>query len=167
MLIDDVSASTGSVRYRLAEPADGRALARLRWEFHVEDHDDPAVDDLGAFTDRFLEFWGVALAERRWTVWVAEIDARIAANVWIYLIDKVPRPVAGPTALGYVTNVYAVPGRRDQGVGAGLLTRVITWATEQELELLMVWPSERSVPFYERAGFRPSDEILELHLRGS
>ncbi len=41
---------------------------------------------------------------------------------------------------------------------------MIDWALEQRLELLIVWPSERSVSFYRRAGFAPSAEMLELHL---
>lgn len=63
-----------------------------------------------------------------------------------------------------MTSVYALPEVRNQGIGSLLLRRVIEWAKEQRLELLLLWPSERSVPFYERAGFVRSPDALELHL---
>lgn len=62
-----------------------------------------------------------------------------------------------------MTNVYAEPGVRNQGVGSLLMERVIGWARQQRLELLIVWPSERASSFYQRAGFVPSAEALELH----
>lgn len=151
------------MQYRLATPTDGLSLARLRWEFHVEDHNDPPAEDLATFTHSFLSFWERAIEERRWLAWVAETDGVIVANVWVFLIDKVPWPLPGPTFMGYLTNTYTVPEARNRGVGSELMCRVSTWAAEQDLELLIVWPSERSAPFYKRAGFEPSDETMELH----
>ena len=45
------------------------------------------------------------------------------------------------------------------------MTHVLAWATEQDLESLIVWPSEASVRFYERAGFRGSPDMLEYSVR--
>jgi hypothetical protein len=42
---------------------------------------------------------------------------------------------------------------------------VIRWARAEDLELLMVWPSEASVDFYGRAGFERDPEALVLALR--
>lgn len=50
-------------------------------------------------------------------------------------------------------------------MGSALLDRVKAWAAERDLELLIVSPSERSVPFYARAGFGPDNEFRVLHLR--
>jgi hypothetical protein len=36
---------------------------------------------------------------------------------------------------------------------------------DRELDVLFVWPSEQAVPFYERAGFRADNEILECQIR--
>lgn len=155
--VDDQSA----VSYRVAGLEDGEALARLRWEFHVEDHhDDEGLDDLETFTERFVAFW--QQADRRWTVWIAERGDRIIGNVWLFLVDKVPRLVAGPASMGYLTNVYATPRARNQGLGAELIRLATDWARDQDLELVVVWPSEQSVPLYERAGFSPSEEAFEF-----
>jgi hypothetical protein len=45
------------------------------------------------------------------------------------------------------------------------MTHVLQWAKEQELESLIVWPSEASVGFYARAGFRGSLDMLEYEVR--
>ena len=152
------------VRYRLATTADGPALAQLRWEFYIEDHRDPPAEDPATFTASFISFWERAIEERRWFAWVADRDDVIVANVWVFLIDKVPSPLPGATSLGYLTNTYTVPEARNSGVGSELMRHVSVWAKDQRLELLIVWPSEQSAPFYERAGFELSDESMELRL---
>lgn len=166
MAIRDEHGESGfdQLRVRLASPEDGLSLAKLRWRFHVEDHDATAMDDPESFNQRFLAFWEEAISDGRWRVWVAERGGEIVANVWVFLIDKVPRPVASPATMGYLTNMYTVPEARNQGLGAELLRRVTDWAEERQLELLVVWPSSRSVSFYKRAGFRPNNEVLELHI---
>ena len=45
------------------------------------------------------------------------------------------------------------------------MKRVKEWAKEQDLELLIVWPSDRAVTFYERSGFTPENDIMQLVLR--
>lgn len=79
-------------------------------------------------------------------------------------MPKLPRPSAPPGAWGYVTNVYTLPEWRNRRVASELLRRVIEWARAERLELLIVWPSERSVEFYERAGFSTENEVMELLL---
>ncbi|MDX1613491.1 MAG: hypothetical protein R3300_04220 [Candidatus Promineifilaceae bacterium] len=39
------------------------------------------------------------------------------------------------------------------------------WARQQEFKLLIVYPSARAVPFYQREGFKGQPEVLELKLR--
>jgi GNAT superfamily N-acetyltransferase len=77
----------------------------------------------------------------------------------------VPKPNRLDDALGYVTNVYTRPACRGHGIGAYLMTHVLQWAKEHALESLIVWPSETSVGFYERAGFRGSTDMLEYAVR--
>jgi GNAT superfamily N-acetyltransferase len=57
------------------------------------------------------------------------------------------------------------PAYRGQGIGTQLMTHVLAWAREQDLESLIVWPSAASVRFYERAGFRGSSDMLEYSVR--
>ncbi len=143
-------------RVRQATLADAAELARLRWDF--------SPDEVAASSQPFAEFLRAALAGDGWAIWVAERDGRLVANVYVRLVPKVPRPGRFGAVYGYVTNVYAEPDARNQGIGSAVLDAAIAWARERRLEFLIVWPAEESVRFYERAGFRRSEDALELHL---
>jgi GNAT superfamily N-acetyltransferase len=66
--------------------------------------------------------------------------------------------------LGYLTNSIVIPEKRNLGLGSQLLEVIKCWARDLGLELLIVWPSEASYPFYRRAGFEGRDDPLELLL---
>ncbi len=159
---------TPAMRFRLATEADVAALARLRWRWRTiegeSDGDDSEAFD--AFSERFIEFASEAISTR-WTVWVAEDDdGEIVSNIWIYRVPKVPSPGRVSRDFGYMTNVYTAPHARNRGVGATLLSTVHSWAHDRDLELMIVWPSERSAPWYHRGGYTPSDDLYVLEVEG-
>jgi hypothetical protein len=45
------------------------------------------------------------------------------------------------------------------------MRRAKQWARDEDLELLIVYPSEGAVTFYERAGFCAENDVMELTLR--
>lgn len=97
--------------------------------------------------------------------WVAEHGDRLAGVMTLRTVAPEPAPGDPFDAWGYLTNVYVIPEARNNGLGARLIAAVTAWAVEARLELLIVWPSERSRPFYNRAGFRRIDDPLVLNLR--
>ena len=152
------------MNYRLATPADFDQLAQLRWDFRTEYNPEPppvAWEDFCAVMREFLER---AFASSLWTVWVAAAAGQVISQVFIQRIEKVPRPVRVQPAFGYVTNVFTRPAYRNQGVGAELMRRVQGWAKEQGLEMLVLWPSKKAVPFYRRAGFEHPTDAMEMPL---
>jgi ribosomal protein S18 acetylase RimI-like enzyme len=86
---------------------------------------------------------------------VAEVSGRLVGCVWLQLIEKVPHPSRRRHGrpLVYVTNMYVAPELRNSGLGRRLLDIAIGYADDREVDGVIVWPSDRSVPFYERAGF--------------
>jgi GNAT superfamily N-acetyltransferase len=148
---------------RRAALEDADELARLRWDFSP---DEAAAwgGELDAFREQFARFAERAFTGGSWAVWIAEDGGRLVGNLWVQRVDKVPRPGRFGQGWGYVTNVYVEEAVRDRGVGSRLLAAAVAWARREQLELLLVWPSERSIPFYRRAGFAPSPEALELPL---
>jgi GNAT superfamily N-acetyltransferase len=150
--------------YRLADETDFPRLARLRWDFHTERHAPRPGITLEIFLPACQEFLLKAQAAGNWSFWVAEQDGQIIANAFVQSILKVPYPGRLDPEFGYVTNVYTCPKYRDQGIGAELIRLIKEWGLEQRLEMLVLWPSRRSLTFYQRAGFLPSDEALELDL---
>ncbi|MGW3199534.1 GNAT family N-acetyltransferase [Streptomyces sp. NPDC001118] len=107
------------------------------------------------------EDWiGERLASKRWLARVAESDGEVCGHVFL-LVERVPEPYEDNTPLGYVTNFYVVPERRNRGFGAALLQALRRHAQGSGMDVLIVWPSERSVPLYHRSGFQSPTELLE------
>ena len=149
--------------YRMATEADADELAQMRWDFRLEEAHGASVHDLASFLQACAAFLRQGLREQRWTYWVAQQEHQIASHIYIQRVRKVPKPNRLDDALGYVTNVYTRPAYRGQGIGTQLMAYVLQWASEHDLESLIVWPSETSVGFYKtRCRFRmsPNDYLV-------
>ena len=75
-----------------------------------------------------------------------------------------PKPNGKAKYIAYLTNVYTRKEYRNQGIGTELLTYIKGYLAEHKCELLFVWPSEKSMNWYERNGFSPENEIFECVL---
>jgi GNAT superfamily N-acetyltransferase len=136
-------------------------LARLRWELYVE-HDGPRSEPFVAYRDRFADFAERALATDDWRAWVAREDGGLVGAMWLQTVHRVPIPGTRAGPIGYLTNVYVAPEHRNRGLGADLLERVTTWCRDEGYSVVIVWPTERSFPFYRRGGFERPEEPLVL-----
>jgi GNAT superfamily N-acetyltransferase len=154
----------GEIEYRLATEGDTEALARIRWDSWLEHGQDPPEVNQETFVRECGQILKQRLLSRQWTYWLAILDGEIISQIFIQRIAKVPKPSKIQDAFGYVTNVYTRPAYRGQGIGSRLLAQVNAWAKEQDLEFLILWPSEESISFYERAGFAPG-EVVEYSVR--
>jgi GNAT superfamily N-acetyltransferase len=153
------------MEYRTATTMDLDELASLRWSFRLEESPGTPLHDWATFQHACITFLRQGLADRTWTYWIATEPTQIVAHIFIQRIAKIPKPNRLRNAFGFVTNVYTRPTYRNRGIGTQLMTHVIAWARQQDLENLVVWPSERSVPFYQRAGFQGDSTALELELQ--
>ena len=155
-------------RLRAATPNDADELARLRWEFRVE-HGTPVDRTFEAFLEEFRGFATEVLAEGSpWRAWVATEGNRLVGCVWFQLVEKVPHPSRRrwQRPIGYVTNMYVEADLRNDGLGSQLMGAALAFAREREVSEVVVWPSPRSVSFYERAGFGSEEAPLLLDLAG-
>lgn len=150
----------------IATLADVEELARLRWQLYTEElTGEPELYDV--FVERFAGFAREALTDDRWRAWIAEDLGRLVGALWRYSVPRVPQPGSGePQPLAYVTNAYVEPEYRSEGLGARLLDRAIDASRSEDFSLIMVWPSDRSGSFYERAGFERGPMPLTLDLGG-
>lgn len=156
-----------TIDYRIAAAYELTQIADLRWRLHV---DDEPIEDGGAYESFIAEFLAVHQAE--WTSdevvhWVAADGKRLVAIMSVVFVRKIPRPGNLHGRWGYLANSYALPEVRNGGVGGRLLAAVTDWARGENLELLVVWPSEKAYPFYERAGFRRTPDPVVLRLAPS
>lgn len=151
--------------YRTATVHDARELAELRWEFRLAEAGGVAAFSKDEFIPVCAEFFSAGLEQGDWYHWVAEHEGRLVACAGIHTVRKIPHPNHLQDRFGYVTNVYTRPAYRNQGIGGTLMRLLVDWARAEDVEFLVLWPSERSVPFYERCGLDPSD-ALQMALRG-
>jgi GNAT superfamily N-acetyltransferase len=151
-------ATVEDVVVRQATPADIPKLAELRREFTYEDP--PRGEPRSDYEDAFTTIVGGGLRDGSWVCWAAEVSGDIVAHAFVAVVQKVPRPLETPRSIGYLTNVYTQPSFRSQGLGGRVLEAVTHWAEASGVELLVVWPSEGSVPLYRRHGFESRAEPL-------
>jgi len=151
--------------FRTADVTDVPALATMRWSFRSEEGEVP-IESHDVFAKRFGDFVSDGLRSGTWTYWIAETEEHeIVSQMAVCVVPSIPRPSRAADQLGYLTDCYTLPRFRSEGVGSALLTRVSQWATARDLEMILVWPSEKAISFYARAGFTRADDIRMLRLR--
>jgi GNAT superfamily N-acetyltransferase len=148
---------------------DAEELAQMRWAFRVESGT-PASRDREALVAEMRKFVTDVLADGTpWRAWVAEGEGRLVGSVWLQLVERVPHPnlARWERPIAYVTNMYVEPGLRSAGMGRELLDVALDFVRERGVDGVVLWPSQRSRPFYERAGFRGlPDGPLWLEIAG-
>ena len=142
---------------RTAGWGDRGAVASLRRTWTEENAGEPIEDDdFQAAFDGWLE------AEQHQRVtWLGLVDGEPVGMVNLLVFTRMPRP--GETAAnrwGYLANCFVVPGRRSSGLGSRMLDACTSYADEQGFARVVLSPSERSVPFYARAGFVPATSLM-------
>jgi len=143
------------VLIRLAGDHDGAAVARLRREWTAEqegDRTDPSFDER-------LTAWLERERSRR-IVWLAIADGRPVGMMNLAIFERMPRPGRAPSQWGYLGNAFVLAAYRNQGIGGQLVGAVLSYADENGFARVVLSPSERSIPFYERAGFRAADGLM-------
>ncbi|MEV0272910.1 GNAT family N-acetyltransferase [Hamadaea sp. NPDC050747] len=145
-----------AVGVRPATEADGDALADLRREWTEEQAGGP-IDDPG-YEQRMADWLTRTAADSR--TWVAVLGGKPIGLLHVALLERMPRPGHPPSRWGYVTSLYVRPPHRDGGVGRRLLDELLAYAREAGLRRVVLHPSDRAVPFYERAGFAPAAALM-------
>ena len=146
---------------RLATPADAQALAELRWAFRVANAGESS-EPREEFLERCRQWMLPRLSGgSAWRCWVAEADGRLAGNLWLQVIEKIPNPVPEPETHVYITNVYVAPAKRGSGLGEALVKAAMEYASEIGADSAILWPTDRSRTLYERFGFEVSNDVMQ------
>ena len=148
----------------MAAEEDLEQLAVLRWESREEGGEQPVADKV-EFVENCVRFFREGLEDGKDVHWLAVEGDEIIAELLVQQIPMVPRPCKLQDQFGYIADSYTKPEWRDRGIGSELLRRAVDWARREDLELLLVWPSARAVPFYERLGFTCENDVMQLTLR--
>jgi GNAT superfamily N-acetyltransferase len=156
-----VSRAHPSIGFATTDDIDG--LAGLRFALY-EEQDGTVAESFDVYRERFADFAARALASTDWRAWVARLDDRPVGAMWLHTVHRLPVPGKRAGPIGDLTNVYVVPEHRDTGLGAQMLDRMAAWCRQEGFSEVIVWPTERSRPFYTRGGFTRPDQLLIIEV---
>ncbi|HET6259652.1 MAG TPA: GNAT family N-acetyltransferase [Pseudonocardia sp.] len=91
---------------------------------------------------------------------LAEAGGRLVGMMHLVVFERMPSPERAPTRWGYLANAFVLERHRNRGIGSALLDQLVGHAREIGCVRLVLSPSERSVPFYARAGFGPATMLM-------
>ncbi len=152
------------MQIRLHKSSDYPAIAELRWLLKTDDGRASADQSKSEFIERYHRHLELSDRDGHTVHWLIEDDGVIGGVMTVRIVQQEPSPIDETARWGYLTNCYVVPEKRNNGLGTKLLASIESWGASLGLELLIVWPSEASYPFYRRAGFKGRDDPLELVL---
>jgi ribosomal protein S18 acetylase RimI-like enzyme len=145
---------------RLAEPTNAPDLARLRYEFRASH--DSAYEAEADFLARCSAWMAARLAPGGpWRCWAAEETGKLVGAIWLQIIEKMPNPSAEAEKHGYISNLYVKPSRRGAGLGSLLIDTCVRFCEKEAVDAVILWPTPRSRPLYERHGFAVREDLLE------
>jgi len=137
---------------RLATARDAKELTRLRWLLITEDAD-ASID--ARFNEQCITWFEQILSNNKWFVVVADATTtELVGCMCLQAVEGPPDINGVANGLGYLTNCYVDKSRRDKKIGEAMLQKMLEIGKQLNLELIIVWPSQRSVRFYNRAGFQ-------------
>jgi predicted N-acetyltransferase YhbS len=142
------------VDIRIAADAEAPALAALRRVWTAEQ--DGAAGDPG-FEARFLDWYRRESARR--VTFVAEADGALVGMMNLSVFERMPQPGREPGSWGYLANAFVLASQRNQGIGGRLLRTLLDHAGQLGYVRVVLRPSERSAPFYQRHGFTSDHDI--------
>ena len=140
---------------RRAEYADLAAIVELRREWTREEHGDIADPD---FEENLAAWYGREWSRR--VIWLAEEGGRPAGTMNLAVYERMPRPGRAQSRWGYLGNAFVLAQYRNRGIGSQLVSAALSYADQNGFVGVVLSPSQRSIPLYERAGFGPADALM-------
>src|SRR5262245_55390876 len=119
------------VTVRPGTPADGPAMAGLRWRDSIEGGFTPATDR-DSYLASFAAWVGEHMSTHR--PFVAELDGEVVGMAWLMVGERVPSPANSRRLFGDVQSVYVASEVRNDGIGAALLKELLVEASRLGLE---------------------------------
>jgi GNAT superfamily N-acetyltransferase len=135
------------IRIARAEDAGRVGILRRAWCIEL---DGGGPSDEG-FDDAFARWFAVELQHRQF--FLAERGTEPVGMLNLAVFERMPRPGRPPSRWCYLGNAFVLSEHRGSGIGRALLDAAVGWADDSGAVRIVLAPSERSVPFYRRAGF--------------
>jgi ribosomal protein S18 acetylase RimI-like enzyme len=96
--------------------------------------------------------------------YIAEINGLIVSHIFLLITQKLPKIGRPNASYARISTVRTIPRYRNQGIGSMLMDYVKKYCIEKNVEELVVFgPTEESISFYEKAGFKKENEVMEIN----
>lgn len=151
---------------RLANNNDYNEIAELRW-LHAEEDDYIYGEkhtkniDKKSYIKEVVNFLN---ENNHYKIFVAEEDKKIISSMFIYIVPKIPTPNCNSKSIAYLTKVFTREEYRNKSIGTKVLNYIKEFLLKEKCELMIVWPSDNSIKWYEKNGFSKESEIMECIL---
>ena len=146
---------------RRAGLSDTAALAQLRWLWRTDERGEHGLS-AAAFEATLRDWW--ASREETHIAYIAELDGEAVGMAWLAMFDRVPQPRDVERLAGSVQSVFVLEAFRNQGIGGALVEAAIAGARARGAGYLIVHPTKRASPLYERLGFAATGQLLHMDL---
>jgi GNAT superfamily N-acetyltransferase len=154
--IEGMTSEPSDVVVRVADTSDTGAIASLRLLWSPDTGDDAGFE-------RRMAAWLAIEGERR-TTWLADVGRAPVGMASLFEYRRMPRPRRPDSRWGYVSNMFVREDFRNRGIGTALLTALIAAADERSYARLVLSPTARALPFFQRAGFTVADRAADALL---
>jgi GNAT superfamily N-acetyltransferase len=146
---------------RRAVIADVAALAQLRWIWRTDERGEHGLSQVEF--ESALGLWWSSHQESH-AAYIAERGGDAVGMAWLAVFDRIPQPRDVGRRAGNVQSVFVLEAFRNQGIGEALVEAVIAHARARGVGYLIVHPSQRAYPLYERLGFTATKQLLHMDL---
>ena len=151
-----------SIVYRLANQEDALKLAVLLWE-HYEELSEVDYNIKDDYITACLEDIKYRLGKELFC-YIAENNGLIVSHIFLLITHKLPKIGRPNASYARISTVRTIPKYRNQGIGSILMDYIKKYCMEKNVEELVVFgPTEKSISFYERAGFKRENEVMEIN----
>jgi GNAT superfamily N-acetyltransferase len=157
--------SGGGFVVRPALAGDGEAFTSLRIDLFRETGGIRSEEQAGDLARATLAAFAEGLRGSTCLAWLAfarEGEA-IGSAAMLHLRSRLPSP-QNPGGEGYFAHLYIRPEWRRQGVGTALLEATLAEARRLRLGRIRLHATEEGRTLYERHGFKPRTNEMELYL---
>ncbi|MEV5961163.1 GNAT family N-acetyltransferase [Kribbella sp. NPDC051952] len=143
----------------IAGQADVTQLARLLWLNAAPDQQ--AKQSVESFADDLAAWW-TDHSDTHFAFVAASTDSVLVGMAWLALVPRAPRPGDTDRHSADIQSVFVLPAHRGNRLGSALVEAASQHAFTLGATRVTVHSGRKAVPVYERLGFTPSHQLLQL-----